>query len=32
MFYTGSASARCAAKYPHMPCTPTPGGVEAEQR
>ena len=26
-----SASARCAAKYPHMPCTPTPGGVAAEQ-
>ena len=20
-----------AAKYPHMPCTPPPGGVDAEQ-
>src|SRR5215208_3330916 len=27
-----SAIARCAAKYPHMPWTPTPGGVAAEQR
>jgi protocatechuate 3,4-dioxygenase beta subunit len=25
-------SARCAAQYPHMPCTPAPGGVEAEHR
>src|ERR1043166_398645 len=24
-------SALRAAKYPHMPCTPPPGGVEAEQ-
>jgi hypothetical protein len=25
-------SAACAAWYPHIPCTPPPGGVEAEQR
>jgi len=25
-------SARHAARCPHMPCTPPPGGVEAEQR
>jgi hypothetical protein len=29
--YRCSASARFAAKYPHMPWTPTPGGVDAEQ-
>src|SRR5204862_549600 len=23
--------ARCAAKNPHIPCTPTPGGVDDEQ-
>ena len=27
-----SLKAAWAAKYPHMPCTPPPGGVEAEQR
>ena len=27
-----SLSARFAAKYPHIPWTPTPGGVDAEQR
>ena len=25
-------SARTAARWPHMPCTPAPGGVAAEQR
>src|SRR4051794_34660262 len=25
-------SAACAANQPHMPCTPPPGGVAAEQR
>jgi hypothetical protein len=30
-FRNTSASARLAAKYPHIPCTPTPGGVDAEQ-
>ena len=25
-------SARCAAKYPHIPCTPGPGGAADEQR
>jgi hypothetical protein len=24
------ANADCAAQYPHMPCTPPPGGVELE--
>jgi hypothetical protein len=27
-----SRSARSAASAPHIPCTPTPGGVAAEQR
>lgn len=27
-----SVNAWRAAKYPHIPCTPPPGGVEAEQR
>lgn len=27
-----SASAARAAWYPHIPCTPPPGGVEDEQR
>src|ERR1019366_9735071 len=27
-----SASTALAAPTPHMPCTPPPGGVEAEQR
>ena len=26
-----SLSARFAAYNPHIPCTPTPGGVDAEQ-
>jgi hypothetical protein len=25
-------SAARAAKWPHIPCTPAPGGVDAEQR
>src|SRR5437660_12266417 len=25
-------NADCAAQYPHMPCTPPPGGVELEAR
>jgi hypothetical protein len=29
--HSTSFSARCAAKYPHIPCTPTPGGVADEQ-
>jgi len=28
----GNLSAAMAAWYPHMPCTPPPGGVAAEQR
>ncbi len=27
-----SPSAACAAPWPHMPCTPPPGGVEEEHR
>ena len=30
--YFRARSARSAACHPHMPCTPAPGGVDAEQR
>ena len=30
--YQASRNAAVAARYPHIPCTPPPGGVDDEQR